>query len=98
MANIKERNFCEVVSWVDNARKGEIISDILIGDPKQITKVQFDKILVATTHVNICREIEDSLGNIGISKERVVKWNYEKMIEYGRVVYESLSADLIFTL
>lgn len=69
-AQLSKLNYCEVVLWVD--KNYLLYNDSQIKGLEEITKSDFDKIIVALANSDICKVVKDTLLNLGIAEKDII--------------------------
>ena len=70
MAQLSKLNYCEVVLWID--KNHLLYHDSQIKGLEEITKSNFNKIIVALANNDICKVVKRTLLNLGIAEKDII--------------------------
>lgn len=82
-----ETKKCIVEGWVDTYKAGMIEENVTIKSPKEISKMNYDYIVVAISDGHMINEVVCDLENAGIDSNKIVHIDYEMMRKYAEDYY-----------
>ena len=83
ITNIKERNFCNVVCWLDNNKAGTLVNGEVIYGVDSISQYVFDKVVIATIHVESISRIRGDLLKQGVDESKIVCMDMGLLLNYA---------------
>ncbi len=69
-----DNKICNVVSWLDRKRFGEVIEGVTISEVNKIRDLVYDHVLITPCDRQMIEEMKEELLNYGVEEKLIIEW------------------------